>query len=467
MTNDLVETATAAHNASPTQPNPSPKRRIVVVLGMHRSGTSLLTNVLNVLGVEVGEDLMPGDKANELGYWENKRIFCVQNTLLNFIAKDWGECGFAYPFAIDWSRMSEFRFYRDALVGAVREEMSAAKALWGFKDPRTCRLLPVWNQVFEELNLEPLYIFAIRDPAVVVDSLLKHHPLDPLHAELVWLLYNVDAIRHAGKEFRLVVDYDRWFTAPLEQAQEVARSLELTWPGDPAQLLGSLTKTIRPDLRRSQAKRRCSLPFVNKLYEALQHTAANGWKPEELENGVFKYASECLAAALELSSETGRIAVAVGQAEFRAENFEASLEAYTRASRLQPKLPCAYSGKAMVLQALGRASEAVDNANKALALDPADGDALKVLARNHLNNHHHEAAEEACRLMEQRGHGAQAIELMHEALVQKEKALKAANNLFKNASAPVARPKIEPAPIFRKLTPQRPGPAQTAAPAAR
>src|SRR5580658_6649007 len=75
------------------------KQRIVVVLGMHRSGTSLLTNLLTVLGVEVGGDLLAADGANESGYWENQRIWRTQDALMNHIAKEWGDYGFAYPFA--------------------------------------------------------------------------------------------------------------------------------------------------------------------------------------------------------------------------------------------------------------------------------------------------------------------------------------------------------------------------------
>src|SRR5580700_6286943 len=92
------------------------KQRIVAVLGMHRSGTSLLTNLLNVLGVDLGEDLLAGNASNEMGHWENESIYRTQDALLNYIAKDWGEFGFVYPFAIDWERLPEFRTFQEKLV---------------------------------------------------------------------------------------------------------------------------------------------------------------------------------------------------------------------------------------------------------------------------------------------------------------------------------------------------------------
>jgi len=103
------------------------KQKIVVVLGMHRSGTSLLTNLLSVLGVDLGKDLLAGDSANELGYWENESIYRTQDALLNHIAQDWGELGAVYPFAIDWSRLPEFQSYKQELISIVRAESRAPK----------------------------------------------------------------------------------------------------------------------------------------------------------------------------------------------------------------------------------------------------------------------------------------------------------------------------------------------------
>jgi len=373
---------------------PTSKQRIVVVLGMHRSGTSLLTNLLTILGVDVGADLLAPNASNELGYWENERIYRTQDALMNYIAKDWGEYGFAYPFAIDWERLPEFRAFQDQLISIVHDEIAQAKGIWGFKDPRTCRLLPLWKQIFAELNLEPLYVLAVRDPSVVVESLLKLYPLDPLHAELVWMLHYLDAIRDTEGELRIIVDYDRWFTEPREQAQAVAKALDLTWPADDCDLISRLTQTIRPDLRHSKTRRPCSLPFVKKIHEALKQCAAIGQAPGQMVSVNFRNEDECLDAALELSSGGGKIALALGHAEFQAGNLEAAAEAYTRAIRLQPRLASAHAGKAFALHSLGRLAEALHSLSQALALDPADPLALKVQAKIDLEREREKRAAE-------------------------------------------------------------------------
>jgi hypothetical protein len=363
-----------------SEPENPKKKQIVVVLGMHRSGTSLLTNLLHVLGVDLGEELLAGDAYNEMGHWENEGIYRIQNDLMNEIARDWGDYGIAYPFPIDWTRLPNLQVYKDKLISIVTKEMAAAKGLWGFKDPRTCRLLPLWKQIFEELQLQPLYVLAVRDPAVVVDSLLKRDGLDPLHSELLWLLHTLDAVRDAGSELRLVVDYDRWFTATRDQSQALARALDLAWPADDAELMDRFNTTIRSDLRRSQARRPSSLPFVAKTYEMLKQIAATGLAPDKLALRELESASDSLAAALELSTGTGRIALAVGNAELSAGNLEAAVAAYSRAARLQPRLASAHSSRASALRSLGRLPEAFESAKQALALDPTDALAVKLVA---------------------------------------------------------------------------------------
>jgi hypothetical protein len=361
------------------------KQRIIVVLGMHRSGTSLLANLLSVLGVNLGGDLLPGDASNEMGYWENESIYRTQDALLNHLAKDWGDCGLGYPFAIDWERLPELRSYKEELVSIVRAEITGAKGIWGFKDPRTCRLLPMWKEIFAELDLEPLYLLAVRDPAVVAESLVKRDGLDPLHSELLWLLHNLDAIRDVGEDLRIVVDYDRWFTAPREQARAVAKALDLGWPADDSDLIARLTGTVRPDLRHSKARRLCSLPFVAKTYAALKQAAATGQAPDEFVRIELRRASECLCAALELSAGSGKIALALGHAEAGMGNLEAAVAAYTRATRLQPRFASAHASRGSALQLLGRSTEALNSANQALSIDPTDAVALKVVAGIQLN----------------------------------------------------------------------------------
>jgi hypothetical protein len=250
---------------------------IVVVLGMHRSGTSLLANILNVLGIDFGQQLLPANLHNEAGYWEQTEIYQTQEALLHCLGRNWSGPAWTNPFPLEWHRVPELQPFKDQLIAIIRKELAQTKGVWGFKDPRTSRLLPLWKEIFDELQLEPLYLLAVREPSAVVESILKRDGLPASRAELLWLLHNHEAVRDAGAGLRLVVDYDRWFTAPREQSRVVAEALNLPWPDSADTLVAEIQQRIRPELRHCQAPLASSLlPFVTETYAALRHAAFTG-----------------------------------------------------------------------------------------------------------------------------------------------------------------------------------------------
>jgi hypothetical protein len=54
-------------------------KKIIVVLGMHRSGTSALTRGLSTLGVGLGDTLHPAGSDNPTGFWEDRDIIAFNN----------------------------------------------------------------------------------------------------------------------------------------------------------------------------------------------------------------------------------------------------------------------------------------------------------------------------------------------------------------------------------------------------
>ena len=68
--------------------------RLVVVLGMHRSGTSALTRGLTVLGVSLGNNLLPPvEDNNPTGFWEEREIYDLHNSMLRACGSDWDDLG--------------------------------------------------------------------------------------------------------------------------------------------------------------------------------------------------------------------------------------------------------------------------------------------------------------------------------------------------------------------------------------
>jgi hypothetical protein len=216
------------------------KRPIVVVLGMPRSGTSLLTNMLDGLGVELGENLVGADANNQAGYWEQEEICQTQEELLRHLRRRWVDPTGTMPLPSEWWRMPEIQRFKDRLAAIVSAEVSRRDQIWGFKDPRTSRLLPMWQEIFIELKFVPIYLLAIRQPESVVESMAKLYKIPASRVELLWLLHNLDAVRDTGDKLRLVVDYDLWFTQPEKQARTFLDALGLRWNGTTAELLAGV-----------------------------------------------------------------------------------------------------------------------------------------------------------------------------------------------------------------------------------
>ncbi len=258
------------------------KRPIVVVLGMPRSGTSLLTNMLDGLGVELGENLVGADANNQAGYWEQEEICQTQEELLRHLRRRWVDPTGTMPLPSEWWRMPEIQRFKDRLAAIVSAEVSRRDQIWGFKDPRTSRLLPMWQEIFIELKFVPIYLLAIRQPESVVESMAKLYKIPASRVELLWLLHNLDAVRDTGDKLRLVVDYDLWFTQPEKQARTFLDALGLRWNGTTAELLAGVCHRIRPDLRHCRTDQQLSLPFLSETFSLLKQAAATGRIPEEL-----------------------------------------------------------------------------------------------------------------------------------------------------------------------------------------
>lgn len=202
------------------------KTPVVVVLGMHRSGTSVGMSVLSSLGVDCGEDLIPAGRSNLAGFWEHAEIVAVQEKLLARLDRVWHGPHGTFPLPDGWQDTQAANEARAALTDILRREVAAhTSRVWGFKDPRTMRLWPLWLDIFEALNLEPIPVVMVRHPDAVIRSLAKHNGLSPSRAQLVWLQHNVEAMRHVGHHLRAVVEYDRLVNDPNGEVDRIAHAL--------------------------------------------------------------------------------------------------------------------------------------------------------------------------------------------------------------------------------------------------
>lgn len=138
--------------------------RQVLVLGVHRSGTSALAETGARLGLFPGDpgDLDTGDRWNEKGYWENRKVRAVNEELLAAADTDWF-CASAWePARLPRDDGERLSATAEAVVRALD-----AHAPWIAKDPRMCVLLPFWLPLLSA----PAFLFSLRSPLSVARSL--------------------------------------------------------------------------------------------------------------------------------------------------------------------------------------------------------------------------------------------------------------------------------------------------------
>ncbi|HWX40300.1 MAG TPA: sulfotransferase [Blastocatellia bacterium] len=182
-----------------TQPQP----KVVCVLGMHRSGTSLLTGALRLLGVHLGSDenLLPSDEeANRKGFWENRLIVDLNDALLSRLGGDWHNLP---DFPPDWFSSPEFADLRREARAVISKEFGNVP-VWGWKDPRACLTLPFWRRLLPPMS----YIVCLRNPVDVAGSLARIHGLSAWKAGRLWVEHVRSALEHTATEPRLILFYE-------------------------------------------------------------------------------------------------------------------------------------------------------------------------------------------------------------------------------------------------------------------
>src|SRR5215472_15533357 len=187
------------------------RRPIVLVVGMHRSGTSLCSHILSALGVDMVDDVGV-NLGNDRGHWERWEIVEFHDRILGLFNRDyWGRLhDFALPVA--WWADPRVAQIRREMIGFLQGRMG--EGWFGFKDPRTVRLMPVWYQILRELKLSPKVVFCLRNPAQVARSLQAREGLDPEIGEYRWLVHVVDFYRYASCFDVCTVEYEGWFKDP-------------------------------------------------------------------------------------------------------------------------------------------------------------------------------------------------------------------------------------------------------------
>jgi hypothetical protein len=246
----------------------------LIVLGMHRSGTSVLARLLNMMGVYFGPEGMStgANSENPKGFWERKDVRALNDFALQSAGCDWNRVSAFDIEALSAEVVEEFL----VRAGKIVLEMDANRP-WFIKEPRLCLLLPLWRRILEK----PVCVHIHRSPVEVAASLQTRNRI-PIEAGMaLWQRYVVSA--HAASEGlpAVTVAHRELMTAPMDVVSRLHRELDVLGVAGLRQLMPSEVESfVNEKLYREREHREDLRGFRDASQVALHEAVAAGRKPQ-------------------------------------------------------------------------------------------------------------------------------------------------------------------------------------------
>lgn len=200
----------------------------VLVLGMHRSGTSLLGGLLEQLGCRGPQNKLGPSQWNPKGYFESPEVIQLNDNILDALGSRWDDWGPLHPGWHESPRFNEFR----ARIGEVMAAEYGDASMVYLKDPRICRLLPLWREALEDAGYAPVCIHTHRNPADVTRSLQLRGSaqVEPGFGMLLWLRHVLDAEAASRGLPRIFTSYGRILSNWTEFSDRAEQTFGFCWP---------------------------------------------------------------------------------------------------------------------------------------------------------------------------------------------------------------------------------------------
>jgi hypothetical protein len=211
---------------------------VICIIGMHRSGTSMVARFLGLGGLNLGpkEQLVGPTADNPMGHFEHAGFLEINDALLKYFGGSWDNPPSLKP---GWEQDPTVQDIVEK-AQALMDTLSGSNP-WGWKEPRTTLLLPFWKRLLPNLR----YIICIRNPLEVARSLEKRDGISIAAAVQLWSEYTRAAIQSTKDHPRILTFYQDYFSNPLDELNRVAAFCGLETMDD----LSRVRETVSDELR--------------------------------------------------------------------------------------------------------------------------------------------------------------------------------------------------------------------------
>ncbi|MCP3739196.1 sulfotransferase family protein [Rossellomorea sp. BNER] len=259
------------------------KSKVICILGSGRTGTSLMAKTINIMGVNLGDNLIEADQTNPKGFWEDAEIVKIHRQLLSRIGR------FNY-YASKWENDPVVIERKNELINYIDDQFNNSN-IWGWKDPKTSQLLDLWKGILKKRNTEVYYIIMIRNPNDVLNSFDRAYGTQKELSLKLWYLRTILSLLKTSGEKRIVVDYNDFIENSLYYFDRIMNQFNISNKESKVSLHSKLRDFISPNLRHSKTtlnelNSNSDIPIEHKnLYKLLKRASH---QPKFLESESFE-----------------------------------------------------------------------------------------------------------------------------------------------------------------------------------
>ena len=279
-------TATPSINASASDclevSSKQAARVCLLILGMHRSGTSAVCGVMHQLGAERPLREMPPQPDNEKGFFEPIVLSAIHDRMLGSAGLYW----------FDWEPMPRSWFKSDAYDAFLGELVEAAtvdfpgRGPFMLKDPRICRFVDVWLAALERLTAKPVVIFQYRHPIEVARSLKVRDGLPIAHGLLTWLRHVIDAEKATRDVERSFVSFNGLLLDWQAELAPILQNDQVNFPKTSARALtlagDFLDSSLRHQVKSSNQAEESLHDWFRESFDALEQLRVDPYSQEAM-----------------------------------------------------------------------------------------------------------------------------------------------------------------------------------------
>ena len=216
-------------------------RRAVLVVGMHRAGTSAMARVLSLRGATLPEHVMPPNYGNATGYWEPERVVELNDRMLEYFGVEWNDPFAAYQ--LPPVEAIPTRFVAEAIQ--ILEQEYAGSELFVLKDPRCTLLHEFWRHVLTVADIRLCPVVVMRPFEEVAESLIRRDGTSAVGAALLYIAYGLEAAKVA-ESGATATTYQQLLADWRATTDRIASDQKFSWPISGARMAREVEAFLQP-----------------------------------------------------------------------------------------------------------------------------------------------------------------------------------------------------------------------------